>query len=237
MPARKRMIITGVSSGIGLAVAAEALRLGWHVEGIGRNAPTLLTEHSRGAFTRCDLSDRASLKGLSLVSNQSFDLTVLVNNAGTLGPVKPSYKASWEEIDHCITLNTSSAMLLSAKFLSEVTGEKQIYFTGSGAAAYAIEGWSAYCASKAAVHMYAEVLAKEHPGNRIHAFMPGKVNTPMQAEIRATSTEDFPDVTHFVEEFESGNLVLPETVASTLLRVVEMEAEIPVIFSISNYTT
>ena len=58
MPARKRMIITGVSSGIGLAVAAEALRLGWHVEGIGRNAPTLLTEHSRGAFTRCDLSDR-----------------------------------------------------------------------------------------------------------------------------------------------------------------------------------
>jgi NAD(P)-dependent dehydrogenase (short-subunit alcohol dehydrogenase family) len=64
MPARKRMIITGVSSGIGLAVAAEALRLGWHVEGIGRNAPTLLTEHSRGAFTRCDLSDRASLKGL-----------------------------------------------------------------------------------------------------------------------------------------------------------------------------
>ena len=59
----------------------------------------------------------------------------------------------------------------------------------------------------------------------------------MQAEIRATSTEDFPDVTHFVEEFESGNLVLPETVASTLLRVVEMEAEIPVIFSISNYTT
>jgi hypothetical protein len=59
----------------------------------------------------------------------------------------------------------------------------------------------------------------------------------MQAEIRATSTEDFPDVVHFVEEFESGNLVLPETVASTLLRVVEMEAEIPVIFSISNYTT
>jgi len=125
MPARKRMIITGVSSGIGLAVAAEALRLGWHVEGIGRNAPTLLTEHSRGAFTRCDLSDRASLKGLSLVSDQSFDLTVLVNNAGTLGPVKPSYKASWEEIDHCITLNTSSAMLLSANSYRRLLGRNK----------------------------------------------------------------------------------------------------------------
>ena len=52
MPARKRMIITGVSSGIGLAVAAEALRLGWHVEGIGRNAPTLLTVQYRSLLSR-----------------------------------------------------------------------------------------------------------------------------------------------------------------------------------------
>ena len=48
--------------------------------------------------------------------------------------------------------------------MQEVAGEKQMYFTGSGAAEFAIEGWSAYCASKAAVHMYARsVLAKEHP--------------------------------------------------------------------------
>ncbi len=236
MSARKRMIVTGVSSGIGRAIAAEALRLGWYVEGIGRNAPTELIEHSHGSFTICDLSDRVALKKLSLSTPQSYDLTVLVNNAGTLGPVKLAKKASWSEIDHCITLNTSSAMLLSAKFLSEVVGEKQLYFTGSGAAEFAIEGWSAYCASKAAVHMYASVLAKEHPEFKIHAFRPGKVNTPMQAEIRATAEEDFPGVGHFVEEFESGNLVLPETVATTLLHVINLEEKIPVIFSISNYS-
>ena len=236
MSDRRRMIITGVSSGIGLAIAAEALRLGWYVDGIGRNAPALLTQHARGSFTACDLSNRVAVQDLSLATEQVYDLTVLVNNAGTLGPVKPAQNASWEEIDHCITLNTSSAMLLSAKFLAEVTGEKQLYFTGSGAAEFAIEGWSAYCASKAAVHMYASVLAKEHPELRIHAFRPGKVNTPMQAEIRATSIEDFPGVGHFVEEFESGSLVLPETVAASLLHVIERKDEIPVIFSTSNYT-
>lgn len=236
MSDRRRMIITGVSSGIGLAIAAEALRLGWYVDGIGRNAPALLTQHARGSFTVCDLSNRVAVQDLSLATEQVYDLTVLVNNAGTLGPVKPAQNASWEEIDHCITLNTSSAMLLSAKFLAEVTGEKQLYFTGSGAAEFAIEGWSAYCASKAAVHMYASVLAKEHPELRIHAFRPGKVNTPMQAEIRATSIEDFPGVGHFVEEFESGSLVLPETVAASLLHVIERKDEIPVIFSTSNYT-
>ena len=83
---------------------------------------------------------------------------------------------------------------------------------------------------------YASVLAKEHPELRIHAFRPGKVHTPMQAEIRATTAEDFPGVGHFVEEFESGNLVLPETVAASLLHVIERKDEIPVIFSTSNYT-
>lgn len=236
MSTRKRMIVTGVSSGIGLAISIEALRQGWYVEGIGRNAPTELIEHSHGSFTPCDLSDRDALKKLSLSTSQSYDLTVLVNNAGTLGPVKPAQKANWEEIDHCITLNTSSAMLLSTKFLNEVDGEKQLYFTGSGAAQFAITGWSAYCASKAAVHMYAEVLAQEHPQLRIHAFRPGKVNTPMQAEIRATTAADFPSVAHFKEEFESGNLVMPETVATTLLDVINTNQDIPVIFSISNYT-
>ena len=236
MTDQRRMIITGVSSGIGRAISAEALRLGWYVEGIGRNAPALLTEHPRGSFTTCDLSDRTALSGLRLAEDQSYELTVLVNNAGTLGPVKPGKNASWEEIDHCITLNTSSAMLLSAKFLAEISGEKQLYFTGSGAAEFAIEGWSAYCASKAAVHMYASVLAKEHPELRIHAFRPGKVNTPMQAEIRATTEEDFPGVAHFVEEFESGSLVLPETVATSLLHAIDRKDEIPVIFSTSNYT-
>ena len=47
MSDQRRMIITGVSSGIGRAISAEALRLGWYVEGIGRNAPALLTVQPR----------------------------------------------------------------------------------------------------------------------------------------------------------------------------------------------
>ena len=125
-------------------------------------------------------------------------------------------------------------MRLTARFLQEVGGEKQVYFTGSGAANYPIEGWAAYCASKAAIHQYAEVVAKEHPGVRVHVFRPGKVATPMQAVIRESSSTAFADKTHFVEAYEQGELVQPQFVAQKLLEVFVSKTEFSVIFSISN---
>ena len=125
-------------------------------------------------------------------------------------------------------------MRMTARFLQEVEGEKQVYFTGSGAANYPIQGWAAYCASKAAVHQYAEVVAKEYPDVRIHAFRPGKVDTPMQAVIRGSSSTAFADKSHFVEAYEQGDLVQPVFVAEKLLEVFVSKTEIPVIFSTSN---
>ena len=228
-----RLIITGISSGIGKALAEAALAAGWEVDGIGRRSCAAVDQHPNGRFFQADLSTIEGVESVVLEPATS-GTTILVNNAGTIGPIEGTEQLKTQELLHCMQLNVIAPMRLTARFLSEVTGEKQVYFTGSGAANYPIEGWAAYCASKAAVHQYAEVLAKEQPSIRIHAFRPGKVDTPMQAVIRESSSAAFADKAHFVEAFEQGELVKPEQVAQKLLQVFVAESEIPVIFSTSN---
>lgn len=228
-----RLIITGVSSGIGKALAEAALQAGYEVLGVGRRCCDAIEGHTRGQFFQADLTDPTAVEAIPLLPAASGP-TILINNAGTIGPIASTAEVGHEELAHCMQLNVVAPMRLTARFLQEVEGEKQVYFTGSGAANYPIEGWAAYCASKAAVHQYAEVVAKEHPGVRIHAFRPGKVDTPMQAVIRESSSIAFADKAHFVEAFEQGELVQPQFVAQKLLEVFVSKTEIPVIFSTSN---
>jgi len=224
------IIITGVSSGIGRAIARAALSEGYVVQGIGRTAPSGLENNSKWRFTACDLTDLKSIDELDLCLGEN---NILINNAGTLGPIMSGEKIDTASIDYCFRLNVTAPIRLTARFLSESTGEQQVYFTGSGAAEHPISGWSAYCASKASIHMYARVLSQEHPNIPIHVFKPGKVDTPMQETIRNTNKEDFPAVSGFIAEHESGNLIKPESVAEELLRVLQLKEKPEVVFSTS----
>ena len=228
-----RLIITGVSSGIGKALAEAALAQGYEVLGVGRRSCDALEGEAGGQFFQADLTDPSAVESIPLVPADSGP-TILINNAGTIGPIASTAEVGHEELAHCMHLNATAPMRLTARFLQEVEGEKQVYFTGSGAANYPIEGWAAYCASKAAIHQYAEVVAKEHPEVRVHAFRPGKVDTPMQAVIRESSSTAFADKTHFVEAYEQGELVQPQFVAQKLLEVFASKTEFSVIFSTSN---
>jgi NAD(P)-dependent dehydrogenase (short-subunit alcohol dehydrogenase family) len=236
MSSKGTLIITGVSSGIGLAIAEAALEAGYRVQGVGRNEPTGLSDKGAWTFTKADMTRGEDVDAVEFAVSESGP-TVLINNAGTLGPVAKSERAQWAEIEHCMNLNVVGPMRLSARFLEGVEGEKQVLFTGSGAGQFAIPGWSAYCASKSAIHMYAEVLAQEYPDVPIHAFKPGKVDTPMQAEIRNTTADDFPAVDHFIDEYNQGNLVRPETVAQRLLHLIEHPQEHPVVVALSQVNT
>ena len=92
----RHMIVTGVSSGIGLAIARAALEKGYAVQGVGRNSPNQLEGQENWTFTPCDLTDLAAVDGLEF---QAGAHTILVNNAGTLGPVAQGENASAEAIN------------------------------------------------------------------------------------------------------------------------------------------
>ena len=237
MGSKGQMIITGVSSGIGLAIAKRALEIGFSVQGIGRNEPKELASNPYWVFTTANLLQEKEVEKIQFQSAAHPLPTVLINNAGTLGAMGQANAIDWNDTNECMTLNVTAPMRLTARFISVLQGSKQVFFTGSGAAQYAINGWSSYCASKAAIHMYAEVLAQENPTIPIHAFTPGKVDTPMQAQIRAASAVDFPGVEHFIEEHAEGLLVKPETVAEAVLHVIQNPGEQPVIFPTSQIST
>ena len=73
------IIITGVSSGIGRAIARAALSEGYVVQGIGRTAPSGMENNSKWRFTACDLTDLKSIEGLELCLGEN---NILINNAG-----------------------------------------------------------------------------------------------------------------------------------------------------------
>jgi NAD(P)-dependent dehydrogenase (short-subunit alcohol dehydrogenase family) len=92
----------------------------------------------------------------------------------------------------------------------------------SGAGRQAIPGWGVYCATKAALDRYAEVVSVEQGTRaRIVAVAPGVINTPMQETIRNADSKRFPVLDTFVQLHQQGALAQPAHVAEQLLSFIE----------------
>jgi benzil reductase ((S)-benzoin forming) len=91
----------------------------------------------------------------------------------------------------------------------------------SGAAARAYAGWSAYCASKAAVERFTECVQLEEAstGLRAYAVQPGVIDTAMQEQIRASRAEDFPALDKFLAIKRQSAFNTPPFVARQLLAI------------------
>ncbi|MBK6265371.1 SDR family NAD(P)-dependent oxidoreductase [Marivirga sp. S37H4] len=197
--------ITGSSKGIGKGLAERALQdKASKVIGLSR---THTIEHDHYKGINIDLSEISQLEknAYDLLSAEGeFERIVLINNAGTLGDVKHMGNIDPSAITHLFNLNVTAPIILMNAFMKvfkDFKGEKIIINVSSGAGKSAVDGWSGYCASKAALDMATEVTAKENKmdngGFRIHAIAPGVVDTEMQTQIRSTDKSDFSGVERF----------------------------------------
>lgn len=214
-------IITGTTRGVGLALATELTARGWKVFGVARGEcpPQLAVDHYQ--HVRLDLADLAGSEGaLRELVREVLALApkrlALVNNAGSLQPMRPLVRCEAGELLAAMTLNVTTPMWLSAHVLAKCEASPlRIVNLSSGAATSAYPGWGAYCAGKAALHMVDRVLAielEEYPELEgrdcaVLTYAPGVVATEMQGEIRASSQADFPRRARFVELHEEGQLV------------------------------
>lgn len=217
--------ITGSSRGIGKALSLKLLEdTNNFVIGLARSEAF---QHERYKHITVDLSDHSQLQK---VVEQFFDIKhkperlVLINNAGILGEVGPLGKISNESLTNVFKINIIAPAILMNSFISRFSkseAEKIIINITSGAAQRAVDGWSGYCSSKAALNMISEVAATEaniYSNNiKIYALAPGVVDTDMQGEIRKASKQDFKDVDRFKNMFASGDLSNPEKTASQIL--------------------
>ena len=205
--------ITGTSSGIGEAIAELLLENNNNIViGISRSRTI---QHDRYQHHYVDLSQPWPDK---IFKSTSFNANkiVLINNAGSIGPLKPLSSFEKEEISENYFLNISAPSILCNQFIScfeKSKSERIILNISSGAGKYPIHSWSTYCASKAALDMLSQVLKLEYPEFKIYSVAPGIVDTAMQEEIREADKTDFPEVDRFISYKQDGELASAEIVA------------------------
>lgn len=192
------VIITGASSGIGEACAELMAERGANLMLVARRAERLdaIAQRLREVGARvetsvCDVAVRAEVDAAFARALASFErVDILVNNAGTMTPighvgeVDPDLWATAIDTNVKGVFNAMRAAI--APMLEQGAGT--IINMSSGAVNSALEGWSHYCASKAAARKLTEVGHKEYGerGITIVGLSPGTVATPMMDQIRAS---------------------------------------------------
>ena len=117
-------------------------------------------------------------------------LDILVNNAGVIDPIARIADSDPRQWDQVVDINVKGVYhgLRAAIPVMEAQGSGVIVNLSSGAANGALEGWSHYCATKAAVLSLTRCADKEcrENGIRVVGLSPGTVATDMQVSIKAS---------------------------------------------------
>ena len=220
-------IVTGHSRGLGAAIAEHLLSRGARVLGVSRHGnPSLATRFgARLEEQALDVGNAQALQewldsGAIDAFSGAGGTPLLVNNAGVLQPIGPLETQRADLVARAVAVNVSAALALSATFVQATAGatERRILHVSSGAGRKPYAGWSIYCATKAAIDQHARCVALDRtPNLLISSVAPGVVDTEMQAEIRASSDERFPDRPRFVAMHRDRALPSPEQTGGRLV--------------------
>ncbi len=219
-----KAIVSGHTKGLGAALAEELARRGIAVLGLARGGAPALAARYPALIDEValDLADNAALarwlEGPALTDFfRGSRVALLFNNAGTVQPIGALPHQDVAAVGQAIALNVGAPLMLAAA-LARLAGERRIVHVSSGAGRAAYAGWSVYCATKAALDQHARAVALDaQPGLRICSLAPGVVDTPMQAEIRHSSSDLFPARQRFIDLQRDGELTAPAQCAVHLV--------------------
>jgi len=200
LPGRRRAaIVTGASRGLGRALATALVEHGWHVVADARDGQALsdaLGEHGDAVtLVPGDITDEHHRHALVLAATGVGPLSLVVNNAGGLGP-SPLPDLATVDLDELTALfetNVAAPLGLIQVAAPHLEPGAVIVDITSDASVEAYEGWGVYGATKAALDHVGAVLAAEHPEWRVLTIDPGDMNTQMhQAAFPGEDISDRP---------------------------------------------
>ena len=196
--AGKVVLVTGAGRGIGRAVALAFAAAGAHVVIASRTQKELKAtekeikaQGNKTLAVVADVSSEKSVMELTAKATRKFGaIDILINNAALLEPINPLWKTKPGEWRRTVRVNLDGVYLCARAVLPGMIRRNSgvIINVSSGAGRNPRYGWSAYCASKAAVDHLTRVMAVELKSYniKVNAVYPGTTDTRMQALIRDT---------------------------------------------------
>ena len=183
----KTALITGGTSGIGMATAEAFKKAGAKVMITGQNKERLdEAERSLGvAATLLDASNMSSIDALAdSVKETLGGLDALFLNAGTtlLAPAEQTDETTY---DAMMDINAKGLFFTAQKLFPVLNEGATVVMNTSVNNQMGMAGSAAYAASKAAVRSFTRVLAGEwiERGIRVNAISPGPVETPIYGKL------------------------------------------------------
>jgi len=180
----KVALVTGGTSGIGLATAQEFARQGATVYVTGRRQPELdaaVDAIGHGAVgVRADSANLADLDRVyAEIGRRSGQLDILFANAGG-GDMQPLGAITEEHFDRIFGANVRGTVFTVQKALPLLKDGASVILSGSTTTVQGTENFSVYSASKAAVRNFARswLLDLKPRGIRVNVISPGPVATP-----------------------------------------------------------
>ena len=178
----KTALVTGASSGIGLAVAGKLLDQGYSVTGLARDFSKVESNEKveKMSQQRVDLSDLNQLPNILKKESLDCAFDVLVLNAG-YGRFGGVEQFSHQQIQHMVDTNLVSNLFLIKHFLPKLKkqGWGDIVIIGSESALQGARQGAVYCATKFALRGLAQSLRHDCSisGIRVMLVNPGPVET------------------------------------------------------------
>lgn len=200
MSAETTIVITGVTKGLGHAMAAEFARLGHTVIGCGRSEKQIRELAAKlGAphdFDVVDVAEDAQVEGWARRVLKKYSApNLLLNNAGVINRNARLWEVPADEFSKVIDVNIKGMANVIRHFVPAMVLRKQ------GAIVSFSSGWgrstdaevAPYCATKWAIEGLTRSLAQELPdGMAAVALNPGIINTEMLRSCFGGSASSYP---------------------------------------------
>lgn len=185
----RTVLITGGSSGLGLATAHRFIAGGDRVVITGRDQAALDAAVSalgpKATGVRGDVGNLADLDALyASVARSHGAIDVLFVNAGIV-VFGPAHEFTAEAFDRLVGINLRGAFFTATKAFPHLKDGAAVILNGSGLSCKGMPGASVYSLTKAALVSLARTLAAEWAGRkiRVNVVSPGPADTPIHGKM------------------------------------------------------